>query len=71
MTARVWLVCTGLAVGVVPGALALRYALENWSDHGDGELLAFAVGLAATGLAAAFLTARAGRELAGERQARR
>ena len=48
----------GVAVSV-PG---LRYALEDWSDHADGKLLALGLAIALSGLLAAVLTTRAARD---------
>ena len=62
MTARLWLVAPAVTVGVLVGMLALRYALVDWSDHGDGELIAFAVGVGLAGVLAVILTAKAARE---------
>jgi hypothetical protein len=62
MTGRLWLVATGVAVSGIIGLLALRKALGDWSDHGDGQVTAFAVGVGAAGLLAVALTARASRE---------
>jgi len=62
MTARVWLVAPAYLVGAVVSLPALRYALADWSDHADGQLIGAALGIGACGLLAAVLTARAARE---------
>jgi len=62
MTVRVWLVAPAFALGAVVLVPALRYALVDWSDHADGQLIGAALGIGVCGLLAAVLTARAGRE---------
>jgi hypothetical protein len=65
MTARLWLVVPAVAAGAIIGVFALRYALVEWSDHGDTELVAFALGVGAAGFLAVLLTAKAARKPIG------
>jgi len=67
MTARAWLVGPAFALQAVIAVPVLRYVLIHWSDHGDTELIAYALAFEVTGLLAALLTARAAREPIGTR----
>jgi hypothetical protein len=58
VTARLWLVVAALVVQAVLGLIALDHALTEWSDHGDGWLIVFAVAIGATGALAVVLTRR-------------
>jgi hypothetical protein len=58
LTGRILLVAPGFVIGAVAAVPALRYALVDWSDHADGQLIgaAFVIGLC--GVLATVLTAR-------------
>jgi hypothetical protein len=61
LTARLWLVAPAFLVSGGASFAAVRYALVEVSDHGDGKLLAYAVGCGLSGALAVALTAIATR----------
>jgi hypothetical protein len=62
MTVRLWLVVPAFLVSGVAGASAFWHALVEVSDHGDGKLLAYAIGCGLAGALAVALSAVAARE---------
>jgi hypothetical protein len=63
MTVRLWLLVPAFLVSGVAGASAVWYALVEVSDHGDGKLLAYAIGCGLAGALAVLLSAVAANEV--------
>ena len=61
MTVHLWLVVPAFLVSGVAGVAAVWYALVEVSDHGDGKLIAFALGCGLAGALAVALSAVAAR----------
>jgi hypothetical protein len=62
ITRRRRLVVLAYMFGVAVSVPGLRYALEDWSDHADGKLLALGLAIALSGFLAAVLITRAARD---------